>query len=123
MLETALLTALSEKQGHGYALFERVAELLGGQVNLDTGSLYRALRVLEDTGMVTSSWEIGPSGPPRRTYTVTPAGQALLGTHVQKVLEKAKQLELLAQAAREKLKSDQTTREPDAQDDHDEQDV
>ena len=105
LLETAVLTALAEKQGHGYALFERVAELLGAHINLDTGSLYRVLRLLEDAGMVTSSWEIGPAGPPRRTYSVTPAGEALLHAHAQTLLEKARQLELLAQAAQDKLKS------------------
>jgi DNA-binding PadR family transcriptional regulator len=38
------------------------------------GALYRALRKLEDEGLVRSDWERSESGPQRRVYSLTPEG-------------------------------------------------
>lgn len=44
----------------------------------DPAGLYRALRDMEDDGLVTSSWELGDHGPARRMYAVTDQGLAAL---------------------------------------------
>jgi PadR family transcriptional regulator, regulatory protein PadR len=41
----------------------------------DRGFVYRTLRAMEAEGLVASAWDPSPSGPARRTYTVTPAGR------------------------------------------------
>ena len=62
---------------HGYELLERIPELVGEE-RVDVGNLYRALRALEEDGVVTSEWSAELPGPAKRTYELTPAGARLL---------------------------------------------
>lgn len=103
LIETALLIALIEESGHGYALIERVQELVGDQVYVDPGSVYRILRSLEEGGMVTSSWEPGASGPQRRTYTVGPTGRELLRSWTAVLTARGNALLNLSRLAQERL--------------------
>ena len=43
-------------------------------------TLYRTLRQMEKDGFLESTWEPGPTGPARRVYTITGAGDAWLAT-------------------------------------------
>ncbi|HEV2070724.1 MAG TPA: PadR family transcriptional regulator [Acidimicrobiales bacterium] len=74
LLRPALLLVLREKEGHGYELIGRLAEL-GVEVPPTTGALYRSLRTMEGEGLVTSYWSTPERGPARRVYAVTEAGQ------------------------------------------------
>jgi PadR family transcriptional regulator PadR len=76
-VEPALLLLLRERPMHGYELLERVPELLA-QERVDVGNLYRALRALEEEGIVTSEWSEDLPGPAKRTYTLTDSGRRLL---------------------------------------------
>jgi DNA-binding PadR family transcriptional regulator len=107
LIETALLIALIEESGHGYALIERVEQLVGGQVYVDPGSVYRILRLLEEAGMISSSWEVGVSGPQRRTYTVEPPGRDLLSSWSALLAERGTALLDLSRLAQERLTSGQ----------------
>jgi PadR family transcriptional regulator PadR len=72
-----LLLVLGEVPLHGYDLPTLLAPLgLGG---IDRGFLYRTLRLMEADGLVTSEWDQSPTGPARRTYRVTAAGEEWLG--------------------------------------------
>jgi len=62
---------------HGYELLERIPELVGEE-RVDVGNLYRALRALEEDGVVTSEWSAELPGPAKRTYELTTAGARLL---------------------------------------------
>jgi DNA-binding PadR family transcriptional regulator len=42
------------------------------------GRLYRALRGLEEAGLVRSKWQASSGGPDRRTYELTRAGEERL---------------------------------------------
>jgi len=103
LIETALLIALIEESGHGYALIERVGQLVGDQVYVDAGSVYRILRLLEEGGMVSSSWEDGVAGPQRRTYTVEPSGRELLRSCSGVLAERGTALLDLSRLAQERL--------------------
>ncbi|NLE74321.1 MAG: PadR family transcriptional regulator [Actinobacteria bacterium] len=103
LIETALLITLCEEKGHGYALVERVEQLIGDQFYIDPGSIYRILRSLEEAGMITSSWETGTAGPLRRTYTVKPSGRQLLQTWADVLTDRGKTLLRLSEMAREQL--------------------
>jgi DNA-binding PadR family transcriptional regulator len=46
------------------------------------GNLYRALRRLEEEGLVRSQWDAEAPGPARRVYELTDAGRELLGQWV-----------------------------------------
>ena len=76
--EPALLALLAARPTHGYELIERLPEL-SGEERVDVGNLYRALRSLEEEGVVSSEWSADLPGPTKRTYTLTAEGHALLG--------------------------------------------
>ena len=75
--EPALLLLLRERPAHGYELLEQLPALLGAE-RIDMGNLYRALRALEDEGLVRSQWRDDLPGPTKRTYELTDAGRRLL---------------------------------------------
>jgi PadR family transcriptional regulator PadR len=76
--KAALLQALISEDGYGLDLIERVKKRTNGQVVLNQGSVYPALRDLEREGLV-KSYESEPlperGGRPRRYYKLTAAGQ------------------------------------------------
>jgi len=79
--EPALLLLLRERPAHGYELLEALPELVPGQ-RVDMGNLYRALRRLEEEGLVRSEWDADAPGPARRVYELTDAGRELLAQWV-----------------------------------------
>jgi PadR family transcriptional regulator, regulatory protein PadR len=76
LLRPAILLLLKERESHGYELVSRLSEL-GFDVP-DFGGLYRALRAMEDEGLITSSWGTPERGPARRVYALTSDGDAHL---------------------------------------------
>lgn len=80
-VQACLLLLLRERPDHGYELTERLRTLSGAES--DSSGVYRALRGLEQRGMVRSSWSTSTTGPARRTYELTAAGAAALGRHAR----------------------------------------
>ena len=80
--EPSLLLLLADRPTHGYELLEQLPELLGEQ-RVDVGNVYRALRALEEDGLVESEWSAELPGPAKRTYTLTAEGHALLAAWVE----------------------------------------
>jgi PadR family transcriptional regulator PadR len=76
--EPALLLLLSDGPTHGYELLERLPPLIGEE-RVDVGNVYRALRALEDEGLVVSEWRADLPGPAKRSYTLTEEGRSVLG--------------------------------------------
>jgi PadR family transcriptional regulator PadR len=75
--EPALLSLLARGPTHGYELLERLPPLVGEE-RVDVGNVYRALRKLEEEGLVVSEWRPDLPGPAKRTYTLTDDGRAVL---------------------------------------------
>ncbi len=71
-LRASLLLLIGEAPAHGYDLLDQIAQL--GLRSVDPGGLYRTLRVMEDDGLVESSWEHSTAGPARRTYRLSEEG-------------------------------------------------
>ena len=69
---------ISQGATHGYELLERLPSLIGEE-RVDVGNVYRALRALEDDGLVVSEWRADLPGPTKRSYRLTDQGRALLG--------------------------------------------
>jgi PadR family transcriptional regulator, regulatory protein PadR len=67
------LVLLREEGSHGYELMERLEQF--GFEEVSAGTLYRTLRRMEKDGLCESEWEASESGPARRTYSVTDAGE------------------------------------------------
>lgn len=78
--KTTLLQALDFADGYGLELIERVKEWTGGRMVLHQGSVYPALRALENDGLVRSYEHLTFSvkgGRPRIYYTLTAAGRGV----------------------------------------------
>jgi PadR family transcriptional regulator, regulatory protein PadR len=76
-LDALLLAALEDGPRHGYAVIEALRRSTGGRLDLPTGTIYPALRRLEDAGLITGSWSV-VAGRRRRDYRLTPAGARAL---------------------------------------------
>ena len=72
--KACLLLLVAARPAHGYELCES-AKSFGYQLE-DPGAVYRALRWLQEAGLLQADWETG-TGAARRVYTVTPEGGRL----------------------------------------------
>lgn len=82
-LELLVLRLLADRPSHGYELIVRLREAGGELLDLKEGTLYPILYRLEGDGCITSAWSspdpgAHPGKVPRRIYTVTEQGQAVL---------------------------------------------
>jgi DNA-binding PadR family transcriptional regulator len=78
LVEPALLVFLSQGDQHGYTLLEQVDSL--GLGSFHPSMVYRILREMEESSWVSSIWDSEQTqGPPRRVYTLTEDGYAVLG--------------------------------------------
>lgn len=80
MLATSLLAFLKGCNAYGYQLSQQLSE--SGLPQSDSGTVYRALRQLENSGFVSSFWDTSDQGPARRMYSLTAAGELFLRTWI-----------------------------------------
>ena len=79
LVQPAILTALTEGPIHGYRLAERIKEMMGQCGDKpDISGIYRCLKKMAATGLVTSTWESGAKGHPKRLFEITADGRACL---------------------------------------------
>lgn len=76
MLTAHLLALLKGWSAYGYELAQRLEEAGLGELN--KGSIYRMLRQMERSGLVSSTWDTSNDGPARRVYNMTAAGKMFL---------------------------------------------
>ena len=76
-LPTLILEALRHEPSHGYRIAQRIKERSEGVLDFKEGTLYPALHKLESEGLVESFEEI-EKGRPRRNYSITESGRAVL---------------------------------------------
>lgn len=74
----ALILHLIDRQpDHGYGLMQRIEQVCGDLVAVNTNKIYPLLRRLEERGFLTASWE-HPSKRSRRVYAITEQGRERL---------------------------------------------
>ena len=98
--EPGLLVLLADGPTHGYELLDRLPALVGNE-RVDVGNVYRALRALEDEGMVVSEWSGELPGPTKRTYTLTEQGTSVLASWVDSLEALRDELTVFIERARE----------------------
>jgi len=76
-LDAMLLAALEQGPTHGFALMAELRRRTGGMLALESGTLYPALRRLEEAGLIVGTWTSGP-GRRRREYELTTRGRRAL---------------------------------------------
>ena len=77
-VRSALLIALLDGPGHGYELIQRLEERTGGRWKPSPGSVYPALALLADEGLVTASDVDG-----KRVVELSPDGRERAEEHVR----------------------------------------
>lgn len=77
-LHPCLLVMLHRGSAHGYSLLNGLDEFGFNLDRLDPSLVYRALREMEGTNLVTSEWEDESLGPQRRVYRITEEGESAL---------------------------------------------
>lgn len=76
LLSSSLLAFLRRWNAYGYQLVQELSK--SGLAQFDSTTVYRTLRQLERAGLVSSFWDTSESGPARRIYALTKAGEAVL---------------------------------------------
>ena len=73
-----ILKALLAGSQHGYGIARWVEGATDDVLRIEEGSLYPALRRLEDRGWVSSEWGLSENNRRARFYSITAAGRAHL---------------------------------------------
>jgi len=93
LLASSLLAFLRNWPAYGYQLVRELSN--AGLPAFDSATVYRTLRQLERSGFVSSFWDTSRSGPARRMYSLTKAGEGFLSlwldvlSHYQNILQSA----------------------------------
>ena len=88
-LPALILAVLSQTPLHGYAIAREVEQLSNQALHMKEGSLYPALRVLEQDGLIAGAWEVQPKGADRKVYTLTEAGRRETARRTQELRDYA----------------------------------
>jgi PadR family transcriptional regulator PadR len=73
-----ILKSLVAQDLHGYSIARWIESVTKQSLTIEEGSLYPALRRLEDRGLVDSKWKISDTGRRVRVYSLTRTGRAQL---------------------------------------------
>lgn len=76
VLQYCVLALLAEEERYGFDLVKALGEVEG--MVTSEGTIYPLLSRLRRDGLVETSWQESPSGPPRRYYSLTATGLAAL---------------------------------------------
>ena len=106
LMEPVLLLLLHQGLAHGYALLEQMNEY--GLSQIDPSAVYRALRDMEEQGLVTSSWdEQKTQGPPRRVYRLTALGNETLALWIADLEETKKRIDYVLESYKTHMQEEQ----------------
>jgi len=81
-LDPMILSVLTHRALHGYAVIEELKDRSGGELDLPEGTVYPALHRLERRGLLRSSWTTA-EGRRRRVYRLTANGRRELASRTR----------------------------------------
>lgn len=77
-LENIVLAMIAEGVSSGYAMRKYMGQMWGGRWSTESGSVYRALRRLTESGLVVEEGRAGTPNRQRTEYRLTARGEAML---------------------------------------------
>jgi PadR family transcriptional regulator PadR len=86
-LGLVVLKALLSGELHGYAIARWIEDTTRDVLQVEEGSLYPALRRLEDRGFITAQWGLSENNRRARYYELTPVGRKHLKSEAARWLE------------------------------------
>jgi len=87
-IEFQVLLALAEEERHGYGIMQEAARLSGGEVEIEPGTLYRALHRMLDAGWVVESGRrpaADVDDERRRYYRLTALGRRVASAEAERL--------------------------------------
>ena len=87
-IEFQVLLALAEEERHGYGIMQEAARLSGGEVEIEPGTLYRALHRMLDAGWVVESGRrpaADVDDERRRYYRLTTLGRRVASAEAERL--------------------------------------
>jgi PadR family transcriptional regulator PadR len=84
-LPALILAVLGTGSRHGYAIAREVEKLSDQALHMKEGSLYPALRILEQDGLIIGAWQPQDKGADRKVYTLTEAGKREMAKRTQEL--------------------------------------
>lgn len=90
-----ILLALADQERHGYGILKEVESLTGGSLELETGTLYAAIRRLRSEGLIEAAPRVPGEDQRRKNYQLT-------GEGTLRLRQETRRLEKLIRAAEEK---------------------
>jgi len=99
-IQLCLLSLLSQGSKYGLQIITELREMTGGFFDLKEGTLYPALRRLEEKGYLKSEWVERESGIPRRYYQITEKGRAVLSGSIEVWKDMVKGTETVLRSAK-----------------------
>lgn len=104
LIQPAILAVLGEGPLHGYKLAERLGEMpICGGRKPDASGIYRFLKWMEKNGYVVSSWDLSETGPAKKSFRITPAGEECLARWIETLERYRNQINALLKTARKSL--------------------
>jgi transcriptional regulator len=77
-LDLLILQTLRAGPKHGYGIGKWLADVTGGEVELEESALYPALHRIEKRGLIEGEWGLTDTGRKARFYSLTPKGNRAL---------------------------------------------
>ncbi len=93
LTQPAILLLLAQNKAHGYELIQKLNQMEFTDGDLDTATVYRILRRMEQEGLLASNWEHGEFGPARRQYRLTGEGLNSLDEWARTLQARLRQIE------------------------------
>ena len=90
-----ILKALAASDLHGYGIARWIEDISKQSLSIEEGSLYPALRRLEDREWVESSWALSDTGRRVRVYSLTRSGRAHLKAEASSWMDFARGITLV----------------------------
>ncbi|MDR3689602.1 MAG: helix-turn-helix transcriptional regulator [Fimbriimonas sp.] len=73
-----ILAVLESAPLHGYGIAREIEIRSSDALSFGEGTLYPALRALEQDGFIEARWDTSGTGPAKKVYELTPDGKAEL---------------------------------------------
>ena len=74
-LDLLILRTLTVEPHHGWGIARRIHQITRGTFDVRPGSMFPALRRLEEKGWIISSWGVSDNGRQAKFYTLTKSGR------------------------------------------------
>jgi len=87
-IEFQILLTLAREERHGYGIMQEAARLTGGDVQIEAGTLYRALHRMLKAGWVAESGRRPAADlddERRRYYRLTPLGRRMASAEAERL--------------------------------------